>query len=46
MKNRVRSRTHAGHEGHIISIDAAGTHAILWDSGAWSYLYADEFIRL
>ena len=46
MRNRVRSKTNAAHEGYIAAIDAAGVHAIRWDNGAWSYLYADEFIRL
>lgn len=44
-KDRVRSKVHASHEGTIIS-ETAGVHAILWDNGSWSYLYASEFIKL
>ena len=42
MSNRVRSRTHAAHEGTIVT-ETAGTFAILWDNGSWSYLDEDEF---
>lgn len=45
MRNRVRSKTNAAHEGQIIT-ESAGVHAILWNNGSWSYLYADEFIKL
>lgn len=45
MKNRVRSKISAAHEGTIIT-QSAGVYAILWDNGSWSYLHADEFIQL
>lgn len=45
MRNRVRSKVHAAHEGRIVT-ESAGVHAILWDNGSWSYLYADEFVKL
>ena len=44
-RDRVKSKTSAAHEGTIIT-ESAGVHAILWDNGSWSYLYADEFIKL
>ena len=43
MKNRVRSKVHAAHEGTVVT-ECAGTYAILWDGGSWSYLHASEFI--
>lgn len=43
MRNRVRSKIHAAHTGTVIT-ETAGTFAVLWDGGGWSYLHASEFI--
>ncbi len=43
---RVANRWSRGILGTAYARDSWGTYAVRWDSGAWAYISADEFVVL